>query len=81
MCRKVLRNGQPEHFRVRNAVEARGMCALKIDGRLATQHAGSDRASKVVVSLEPGLHLIRAPGMEVFTRGIEPSAQSRGQGR
>ena len=45
---------------------------------LAAQHAGADRASKVVVGLKPGFHLFRVPGVELFARRIKRCPQFSG---
>ena len=52
---------------------------LEVDRRFAAKDAGTDGASEIVVGLEPGLHLIRATGTEVFAGGIQPFAQALGK--
>jgi len=44
------------------------------------QHAGTDGTAKIVIGLEPRLHLFRASGMELFARLSEALAQVLRQG-
>lgn len=45
------------------------------------QHANADRTAKIVIGLEPRLHLFRVLGMKLFPRGNEALVQVLGKGR
>ena len=64
----TLYHRQPEDFEVGNAVESSREGALEIDGGFVTRHSPANRTAKIVIGLEPGFHLFRMSGMEVFAR-------------
>jgi hypothetical protein len=80
MSLQGLQPSEPEDFGVGDTVESGSNGALKIYGRFAAQHAGADGTAKIVIGLEPRLHLFRASGMELFARVSEALAQVLRQG-
>jgi len=71
----ILYHREPEDFGVGDTVEFGRKGALKIYGWFVAQHAGADGTAKIVIGLEPRLHLFRASGMELFARVSEALAQ------
>jgi hypothetical protein len=76
-----LYHREPQDFGVGDTVEPGRKGALKIYGGFVAQNAGADGIAKIVIGLEPRLHLFRASGMELFARVREASAQVLRQGR
>ena len=76
----ILYHREPEDFGIWYTVESGRNGALKIYGWLVAQHAGADGTAKIVIGLEPRLHLFRASGMELFARVSKALAQVLRQG-
>jgi hypothetical protein len=76
----ILYHRESEDFGVGDTVESGRKGTLKIYGGFVTQHACADGTAKIVIGLEPRLHLFRASGMELFARVREALAQALWQG-
>ena len=75
----ALKRSEPERFQIGHAVQSGRAGALEVDGRFAAKDAGTDGAAEIVVGLEPGRHLVRVTGTEVFACGIQAFAQTLGK--